>query len=70
MFDIVCIIGDALILTTNSRTYVTAVPYLNTKVVDIHISPREYIDTACIYTVIKTDAFLYQLRRGFSPFRV
>ena len=65
MLDIVRIIGDALVLTTNSRTYVAAVSCLNTKVIDIHIPLKEYI-----YTVIKTDAFLYQLRRGFSPFRV
>ena len=59
VIDIVCIIGDALILTTNWRTYVAAVSCLNTKVVDIHIPPREYIDTKHVFTQLLKQMHFY-----------
>lgn len=59
MLNIVCIIGDALIWRTNSRTYVVDVLCLNTKVVDIHIPPREYIDTKHVFTELLRQMHFY-----------
>jgi len=59
VLDIVCIIGDALVLTTNSRTYVAADSCLNTKVIDILTPPRDYIDTKHVFTQLLRQMHFY-----------
>ena len=59
VLNLVCIIGDVLVLTTNSRTYAAAVSCLNTKVIDIHIPPRKYIDTKHVFTQLLRQMHFY-----------